>query len=686
MDRALFRLGRVSASRSLLFCSLDFGGGLSASAKAGEIKCVCVCALVRLKAFLNSPPQTQRKGRYRSRLNSNFWCWAAQAQGNRESRDVSPVQRLCSTPLSWKSSSKAAVCFADDLFVFGKASSQNDAALKVLLQDFSCLSGLNINHGKSSLFFANCSGGTQALFEDTLGIAAGSLPITYLGVPIASRGLKASDFQVLISKVEQKISTWKARVLSFASRVVLIKSVVMGCISHWVNVFRLPQHTVDVLERMMAKFLWKGNSDSGMHKVAWPAVHRPKEEGGLGLHRLRDWNTAALMRHVWSISSSDRSGRETLLWSDPWLPHGPIAKPGMLIANALGRSCFDIVHSIQCDDGVWDNSVGDVALLDRWDEIVSTKVHRRFEGDLTASSTGKFTLKSAWESVRMHGGEVGWHRLVWFSNAQPRFSFVTWLAVLGRLATRCLLACWGLVSNISCYLCQVATETLDHLLFQCAFSSGIWKSILRLNGFSREPLGSWGEEIDWLVGHFGGDSFLCRVRKFSFNAVVYRVWQERNARAFHMRTCSAEGVFRRVILDTQAKFFDLPSRTALNCDGSMKNGLGGYGAIGRGCLGVPVFAVAGRLLESNVVIVELHAIMRGLAKAKEMGLSQIRGLRDAIRNCSFCHHVREINSCADYLAGFTYSPQELHFCPQSLPVALSELVQKDATGKRYFRL
>nr|GEU72212.1 RNA-directed DNA polymerase, eukaryota, reverse transcriptase zinc-binding domain protein [Tanacetum cinerariifolium] len=53
----------------------------------------------------------------------------------------------------------------------------------------------------------------------------GNLPIRYLGIPLASRRIKASDCKVLIDAVKNKINDWRNRSLSFARRLQLISSI-----------------------------------------------------------------------------------------------------------------------------------------------------------------------------------------------------------------------------------------------------------------------------------------------------------------------------------------------------------------------------------------------------------------------------------------------------------------------------
>ncbi|GJR86506.1 hypothetical protein Tco_0210517 [Tanacetum coccineum] len=52
----------------------------------------------------------------------------------------------------------------------------------------------------------------------------------------------------------------------------------------------------------MKNFLWShGSSNGGKAKIAWKVVCRPKDQSGLGIKPLREWNEVLLMKHIWKI-------------------------------------------------------------------------------------------------------------------------------------------------------------------------------------------------------------------------------------------------------------------------------------------------------------------------------------------------------------------------------------------------
>ena len=51
-------------------------------------------------------------------------------------------------------------------------------------------------------------------------------------------------------------------------------------------------------------------------------------------------------------------------------------------------------------------------------------------------SSGIFSIKSAWEVIRVRKEKVSWHKLVWFKRHFLRHSFIVWMGIRGKLMTR----------------------------------------------------------------------------------------------------------------------------------------------------------------------------------------------------------------------------------------------------------
>ncbi|XP_042492821.1 uncharacterized protein LOC122072296 [Macadamia integrifolia] len=140
--------------------------------------------------------------------------------------------------------------------------------------------------------------------------------------------------------------------------------------------------------------------------------------------------------------------------------------------------------------------------------------------------------------------------------------------------------------------------------------------------------------------------------------------------------------------------------------------MGGYGVLASDASGFPLFALASAMEGGNILYMELLAIKKGLEKAHLIHCSHIQSryslmaiqmisgryrpswfvldllddifvLNSFFQQCVFFHHVREINSSADFLAGFLCAPQEIDLLLGDLPAALNVLIRDDVVGKVY---
>jgi hypothetical protein len=72
----------------------------------------------------------------------------------------------------------------------------------------------------------------------------------YLGLPILKGNSKKRAFQRIMDKVLSKIAGWKAKTLSQAGRLILIKSVAAALPSHAMSSFLLPKSLCSELDRI----------------------------------------------------------------------------------------------------------------------------------------------------------------------------------------------------------------------------------------------------------------------------------------------------------------------------------------------------------------------------------------------------------------------------------------------------
>lgn len=90
-----------------------------------------------------------------------------------------------------------------------------------------------------------------------------------------------------------------------------------------------------------------------------------------------------------------------------------------------------------------------------------------------------FITSQTWNLTRTHAPKVSWFKGVWFPEATPKPSFLTWVAAHNRLSTGDRMLKWNSQAVDSCWLCHSAIETRDHLFFECSYSADVWRGTIK---------------------------------------------------------------------------------------------------------------------------------------------------------------------------------------------------------------
>ncbi|KAG8369646.1 hypothetical protein BUALT_Bualt14G0035300 [Buddleja alternifolia] len=177
------------------------------------------------------------------------------------------------------------IFFADDLILMARATRKNLSTVKTILKGFCDASGLMVNRGKSKVFFAKCTKRRdKRRIAMELGFGCTENLGKYLGVPITHGRASPGTYRSLIDRVQSRLSSWKAKLLNFAGRLTLVKSVMAALPIHTMQSAWLPQGTCNHLDKLNRVFLWATcASPKKFHSVKWETVIKKKDKGGLGI-------------------------------------------------------------------------------------------------------------------------------------------------------------------------------------------------------------------------------------------------------------------------------------------------------------------------------------------------------------------------------------------------------------------
>jgi len=122
----------------------------------------------------------------------------------------------------------------------------------------------------------------------TFGCQVGTLPFTYLGLPMRTTKPRIEDLSPIMGRVERRLSacsTW----LSYSGRLQMVNSAITPIVTYTLCTIKVPKGFIENIDRARKQCLWRGNDDTarGGNLVAWPTVMQPKEKWGLGVINLR---------------------------------------------------------------------------------------------------------------------------------------------------------------------------------------------------------------------------------------------------------------------------------------------------------------------------------------------------------------------------------------------------------------
>ena len=208
--------------------------------------------------------------------------------------------------------------FADDMLIFTQKNSLCITNYFRILDVFAMMSGLSLNYSKSCIIsWSSRDHEWSRDVASSFGCRHSTCPFTYLGFPLGDNMNKRSAWKPVIDKIQSRLATWKAKILSRAGRLTLIKSVLNSLPVYYMSMFKMPKAIASKIVLIQRSFFWGGPTENrkGCTRIKWSDIQLPKEMGGLGVGNMMHKNLILLFKWWWRFSESDSSPWKKILKS-----------------------------------------------------------------------------------------------------------------------------------------------------------------------------------------------------------------------------------------------------------------------------------------------------------------------------------------------------------------------------------
>ncbi|XP_058775436.1 uncharacterized protein LOC131649698 [Vicia villosa] len=198
--------------------------------------------------------------------------------------------------------------FADDVLLLSRGDLTSVDLLLAALYKFLKSTGMQVNKSKSNMYFGAVSPEMKDMLLRLAGFKEESLPFKYLGVPITCKKLSIHHYMGLIDKIVQRTRSWTAKLLTYAGRLQLIKSISFALANYLMMCFPLPKAVISKIDAICRSFLWTGKDTiSRKSLIAWSTICKPLKYGGLGIIKLKTWNACTMLKLLWNICNKPES-------------------------------------------------------------------------------------------------------------------------------------------------------------------------------------------------------------------------------------------------------------------------------------------------------------------------------------------------------------------------------------------
>ncbi|CAL1361155.1 unnamed protein product [Linum trigynum] len=496
--------------------------------------------------------------------------------------------------------------FADDLILFAETGGNQVRIIKQCLDEFCHSSGQRVNYNKSAIFV---SANIDRRRARRLASRA-EIPLTvdigrYLGVMAIHGRVTKSRYQDLMLRIQRKLAPWKAKHLSLAARITVVKSISASIPIYPMQTELLPMNVCRSLDRINRSFIW-GDTEARkkLHLVGWPQLLKPKDKGGLGIRSTREVNLSMLAKGGWRILQEKDNlwvqmvrakyggNREHLDLLRPVQGSSFTWASFTKAADLLKKGCAWNIHRENQTKfwmGIWllqvplhelatdtipeDDRMAAVAdfvdeegnwRVEKFENLLPQEIQQlitahavdplSLENDRlfwSPTTDGRFSTRSAYQLLQP--GSSGDHqrtwKAVWRLQVPERVRCFIWLVAQEKISSNEFRTRRHLAQDGACYRCENQLENLDHIFRRCPPAAFLWHRTVPSE--DQTEFFSWEWE-EWLERNLTSKKTTSSGLSWDsfFSIALWCLWKNKNEGTFEglSTTLSAPSLMQSIMI------------------------------------------------------------------------------------------------------------------------------------------
>ena len=159
---------------------------------------------------------------------------------------------------------------------------------------------LKINFHKSTMIPINLEASTTTNLARVFGCGVGSMPFTYLGLPLGTSKPTILDLMPLVFSVERRLTPTIA-MMSYGGKLSWLNATITLLLIYAMCTLKFSTKLLEMLDKIRRRCLWTKKSEQGEKcnsLAAWDLVCKPKKHGGLGVINIKLLNEALIFKFL----------------------------------------------------------------------------------------------------------------------------------------------------------------------------------------------------------------------------------------------------------------------------------------------------------------------------------------------------------------------------------------------------